>query len=153
MTKGYRAMPQGYYKLRYEIMLRDKFTCQACGQQAPNVPLEVDHRIEVMNGGTNHKDNLVTLCWACNRGKEGLRASMMARANTKSRIPLVNTIPKVRKKFLKEQLYDLMKEKPGLKCRDYASVLNRTESCLRVIFKRLRDSNMAMAEKHLWYAK
>ena len=69
--KSHRSA-RGYYALRWEILERDNFTCQYCGQQAPNVKLEVDHKIAVADGGATERENLVTCCYACNRGKSGL---------------------------------------------------------------------------------
>ena len=54
---------------RYEILKRDKFTCQYCGAKAPDVILEIDHIIPVAEGGTNETVNLITACRDCNRGK------------------------------------------------------------------------------------
>ena len=68
-----KGSTNGYYALRFKVLERDKFTCQYCGQAAPNVKLEVDHIIAVMDGGMDSEGNLVTSCYACNRGKEGLR--------------------------------------------------------------------------------
>jgi hypothetical protein len=56
-------------KLRFQILERDCFTCQYCGRRAPDVALEVDHRIPVASGGNNDPSNLVTACWDCNSGK------------------------------------------------------------------------------------
>ena len=72
-----RTALYGWYKLRWKILKRDKYTCQYCGQSAPNVQLEVDHRVALADGGTDEEDNLITSCWACNRGKNGLRQSIM----------------------------------------------------------------------------
>ena len=55
--------------LRYKILKRDRFTCQACGARGPDIELEVDHKIPVSKGGTDEEDNLITKCVACNRGK------------------------------------------------------------------------------------
>ena len=60
-------------KLRFEVFKRDKFTCQYCGAQAPDVTLEVDHIEPVAEGGTNDITNLVTACVSCNRGKGAVR--------------------------------------------------------------------------------
>src|SRR5206468_1089485 len=54
---------------RFEILKRDSFTCQYCGRKPPEVSLEVDHRIAVYAGGSNHPSNLVAACVDCNRGK------------------------------------------------------------------------------------
>lgn len=55
--------------IRFEVFKRDSFTCQYCGQKAPDVILEVDHIIPVKEGGTNDIMNLVTACRECNSGK------------------------------------------------------------------------------------
>jgi len=75
----------GWYKLRWKILQRDNFTCQYCGQSAPNVKLEVDHKIPIAEGGTDDEDNLVTTCYACNRGKNGLRQSIVLSGRSRPR--------------------------------------------------------------------
>lgn len=56
-------------KARFEVFKRDSFTCQYCGDSAPQVVLNVDHIKPVAKGGTNRITNLVTSCFACNSGK------------------------------------------------------------------------------------
>lgn len=56
-------------KLRFEVFKRDKFQCQYCGRIAPDVILEVDHVLPVVEGGDNSIMNLRTSCFDCNRGK------------------------------------------------------------------------------------
>jgi hypothetical protein len=56
-------------KLRFEVFKRDSFTCQYCGNKAPDVVLEVDHIDPVSKGGKNSILNLITSCFDCNRGK------------------------------------------------------------------------------------
>ncbi len=56
-------------KLRFEVFKRDKFTCQYCGEKAPEVVLNVDYIDPVANGGTNEILNLITSCFSCNSGK------------------------------------------------------------------------------------
>lgn len=56
-------------KLRFEIFKRDLFTCSYCGTKPPGTVLEIDHIIPVVAGGDNDKNNLVTSCFDCNRGK------------------------------------------------------------------------------------
>lgn len=58
--------------LRYQVLLRDKSTCQKCGRKAPNVELEVDHKLPWAWGGPTTIENLHTLCMECNRGKSNL---------------------------------------------------------------------------------
>ena len=61
-----KAIPKS---VRFEVFKRDKFTCQYCGESAPNVILEVDHIVPVSKGGTDDVMNLITSCRDCNRGK------------------------------------------------------------------------------------
>lgn len=56
-------------KLRFEVFKRDKFTCQYCGDKAPDAILHVDHIDPVDNGGGNDILNLITSCEGCNLGK------------------------------------------------------------------------------------
>ena len=56
-------------KIRFEVLKRDKFTCQYCGQQSPEVILHLDHIKPVSKGGKNTLLNLVTSCVDCNLGK------------------------------------------------------------------------------------
>lgn len=50
-------------KIRFEIFKRDKFTCQFCGNSAPNSILEIDHLNPVSKGGNNSILNLITSCY------------------------------------------------------------------------------------------
>lgn len=56
-------------KIRFEVFKRDSFTCQYCGNSAPNVLLEVDHIKPVSKQGEDDITNLITSCFDCNRGK------------------------------------------------------------------------------------
>lgn len=59
-------------KLRFEIFKRDKFKCQYCGRNAPDVVLEVDHINPKSKGGGKDILNLITSCFDCNRGKKNV---------------------------------------------------------------------------------
>ena len=48
-------------RLRFKVLMRDKFTCQYCGRKAPEVVLEVDHVFPQSKGGKDEMDNLVVL--------------------------------------------------------------------------------------------
>ena len=52
--------------VREEVFKRDNYRCVMCGSTKN---LEVDHDESLANGGTNHIDNLQTLCRDCNRRK------------------------------------------------------------------------------------
>jgi len=56
-------------RLRFEVLRRDRFTCQYCGRKAPEVELQVDHVHPASDGGPAVLSNLVTSCSDCNSGK------------------------------------------------------------------------------------
>ena len=56
-------------KTKKEVKDRDGGCCLVCGSKRH---LEVDHRIALMNGGDNSKDNLGTLCDSCHNAKTRL---------------------------------------------------------------------------------
>lgn len=55
--------------LRFTVFQRDGFTCQYCGQAAPEVVLHCDHIVAESAGGKATETNLVTACQECNGGK------------------------------------------------------------------------------------
>lgn len=61
-----RTVPQ---RLRFDVFKRDKFTCQYCGHQAPDVVLNCDHIRPLADGGETDLLNLITSCRECNGGK------------------------------------------------------------------------------------
>jgi 5-methylcytosine-specific restriction endonuclease McrA len=52
-----------------EVLRRDDYTCQYCGQRTP--VLTIDHVIPRHLGGQHEWDNLVTACPPCNHHKGG----------------------------------------------------------------------------------
>lgn len=57
-------------KLRYEIITRDKYTCQFCGKyMADEVGLHIDHIVPISKGGKTIPSNLQVLCSKCNGNK------------------------------------------------------------------------------------
>ncbi len=53
---------------RFNVFLRDRFTCQYCGDQQD---LTFDHVIPRSRGGLTRWDNVVTACAPCNLAKGG----------------------------------------------------------------------------------
>lgn len=60
-------------KRRFNVLSRDRFTCQYCGRKPPEVVLNCDHIHPVSKGGGNEMENLITSCEACNLGKGATR--------------------------------------------------------------------------------
>jgi len=58
---------------RKRALERDDYTCQRCGREVESgdretaKSAEVHHLIPKMAGGTDHLDNLVTLCYRCHK--------------------------------------------------------------------------------------
>ena len=61
-----KGLPQ---KRRREILERDGYACQLCGEARPRW-LRIDHKIPQVLGGDDSDDNLWVLCLWCN-GKKG----------------------------------------------------------------------------------
>lgn len=65
-TKGGRNWTTIPPRVRREVLARDGHRCQAPGCGRTRF-LEVHHTVPRLRGGTNHPENLVTLCAACHR--------------------------------------------------------------------------------------
>lgn len=51
---------------RFNVFLRDRFTCQYCGRHFPTHELTFDHLIPRSKGGRTTWENIVTSCSSCN---------------------------------------------------------------------------------------
>jgi len=67
-------------KIRFDVFKRDGFKCMYCGAHPPAVVLEADHIKPVALGGKNRMDNLITACFACNRGKAAISLDAVPQA-------------------------------------------------------------------------
>ena len=66
----YRRIPHQSRALsRKNILLRDRNTCQYCGEVLPPGELTLDHVIPRSRGGNSTWENLVACCHSCNRRK------------------------------------------------------------------------------------
>ncbi len=54
---------------KYNLYLRDLFTCQYCVKQFPQNQLTLDHVIPISKGGKTHWNNIVAACNPCNSRK------------------------------------------------------------------------------------
>ncbi len=136
---------KGWYKLRWQILYRDKYTCQYCGQAAPNVQLEVDHIIPVVEGGTDDLSNLATSCWACNRGKCGLRQAILFKKEKK-----VKSAKNLTRRD--EVLAIFQSSKMGLKIKDVADIANITFANANIVIFRLKTKGLIKKVNNLWVA-
>lgn len=125
----------GYYALRWKILERDNFTCQYCGQFAPQAKLEVDHKIPVSEGGTFDEDNLITACFACNHGKSAL--SIMTLKRSKAR-PYVNSMLIRSFSYRQDEVLKLVKQSDGITADEVAKTLNIARNNADVTLGRLK---------------
>ena len=66
----YRRIPHQTRALsRKNILLRDRNTCQYCGEAYPPGELTLDHVVPRSRGGNSTWENLVACCHDCNRKK------------------------------------------------------------------------------------
>ncbi len=54
---------------RFNVFLRDRFTCQYCGEPGPAHDLTFDHVVPRSRGGRTTWQNVVAACGACNLRK------------------------------------------------------------------------------------
>jgi len=67
---GYRRIPMRTRALsRKNILLRDRNTCQYCGDVLQGNALTLDHVVPRSRGGKSSWDNLVACCYGCNHRK------------------------------------------------------------------------------------
>ncbi|MHB8411143.1 MAG: HNH endonuclease [Candidatus Acidiferrales bacterium] len=67
---SYRHIPQQSRALsRKNILLRDRNTCQFCGQTLSSSDLTLDHVMPRSRGGRSSWENLVASCYECNNRK------------------------------------------------------------------------------------
>lgn len=70
--QGRRVGRDPSLRLRFRVMLRDRFTCKQCGASPAKhlgVELHIDHITPWSKGGETNSENLQTLCSNCNLGK------------------------------------------------------------------------------------
>jgi 5-methylcytosine-specific restriction endonuclease McrA len=65
-------MPRRHVRFsRANVMTRDAFTCQYCGERPPRADLNLDHVVPRAHGGRSTWENVVASCVDCNRRKGG----------------------------------------------------------------------------------
>ena len=75
---------------RFNVFLRDRFTCQYCAQDFPTHELTFDHIIPRSRGGATTWTNVVTACSRCNLHKAN-RTPAEARIRLRSRKSAVSS--------------------------------------------------------------
>jgi 5-methylcytosine-specific restriction endonuclease McrA len=71
LKKAVSAIKKGVKFSRVNVMTRDGFRCQYCGDKKPMSKLNYDHVIPRSQGGRTVWENVVTSCYPCNDKKAG----------------------------------------------------------------------------------
>lgn len=71
LKKAVSQIKKGVKFSRVNVMTRDGFRCQYCGDRLPMSKLNYDHVIPRSQGGKTVWENIVTACYACNDRKAG----------------------------------------------------------------------------------
>ncbi|MEE2745964.1 MAG: HNH endonuclease [Pseudomonadota bacterium] len=78
--KQYIQLSQRPAFTRFNVFLRDRFTCQYCNEEFPSHELTFDHVIPRSKGGRTEWKNVVAACSSCNfkKGNKLLRQAGMS---------------------------------------------------------------------------
>ena len=73
--KEYVSLKSSPAFTRFNVFLRDQFSCQYCGDRLPTSDLTFDHVIPRSRGGRTNWSNIVTACSDCNlfKGSRSIR--------------------------------------------------------------------------------
>ena len=92
---------------RFNVFLRDGFTCQYCGEYFDTRELTFDHILPKSRGGTTTWTNVVTACASCNlrKGNQALDKVGM-RPQHMPRIPSVRELQNVGRRYPPNYLHE-----------------------------------------------
>lgn len=66
-----RLAKQRYWSaVRKDVLERDGYTCQLCGKSG-KTKLHIHHIMKIRDGGSDHIDNLLTVCPSCHKKADG----------------------------------------------------------------------------------
>jgi 5-methylcytosine-specific restriction endonuclease McrA len=66
--RKYQRPPRRVAFTRFNVFLRDRFTCQYCGQAFAASALTFEHVVPRSHGGQTTWSNIVTACVPCSKG-------------------------------------------------------------------------------------
>lgn len=66
ISEKYVKKKHGVKFSRFNLLLRDNFTCQYCNKQLDIMDLTIDHVIPRSRGGITRWDNCTSSCYTCN---------------------------------------------------------------------------------------
>ena len=78
--RKYRRAPRRVAFTRFNVFLRDRFTCQYCGEAFASSALTFEHVVPRSKGGQTTWSNIVTACVPCNTARQFAAHQAAARA-------------------------------------------------------------------------
>ncbi|RFB78539.1 HNH endonuclease [Methylovirgula sp. 4M-Z18] len=84
--KAYQKAGRNVAFTRFNVYLRDRFSCQYCGGMFEAKGLTFDHVVPRSRGGATSWENIVAACHACN-GAKGSRMDMRPRVMPRKPLP------------------------------------------------------------------
>lgn len=72
--RQYQQVPRSVAFTRFNVFLRDRFTCQYCTRKYSAAELTFDHVVPRCRGGRTSWDNVVAACSPCNQAKDKFSA-------------------------------------------------------------------------------
>lgn len=87
---------------RYNVYLRDKFTCQYCGKKFSYDELTFDHILPRCKGGQTTWENITTACKQCNGNKgcknlDGKKFVLLSQPHVPTNRELLNNLKEIQK--------------------------------------------------------
>ncbi len=105
--KKYIAVANRPAFTRFNVFLRDRFSCQYCGDSHPTNDLTFDHILARSRGGRTTWENVVTACMGCNLRKgNSLPSSCGMYPRIKPYIPTVHHLQRNGRAFPPNFLHD-----------------------------------------------
>jgi 5-methylcytosine-specific restriction endonuclease McrA len=74
VLKNYKYLKMQAKWSKFNVKLRDDFTCQYCGVRQSHKSLTIDHVVPKSHGGKHSWTNSVTSCKKCNQSKKNDRS-------------------------------------------------------------------------------
>ena len=105
--KNYVTLARSPAFTRYNIYLRDTFSCQYCGLRLPSGGLTFDHVVPRSRGGLSSWENVVAACSSCNlhKGSRSLKQAGLS-LRRPPRQPGSEDLRNVGRKFPPNYLHD-----------------------------------------------
>ena len=98
---GYQKGPNyGFENTRAMVLNRDHYTCQACKGKHKDSHLEVHHIVYRSQGGSDHADNLITLCHTCHQALHAGTLKLNKCGKRKGALSYATQMNSIRKQLL-----------------------------------------------------